>query len=281
MLCNFLTAKYSKMISIRDIYQWDISIPKRESAVPLTPLQEIEFNEQNSTKKFYEEKRNKSFEGEWLKASPAIIWNIQKDKLIASSMYYNFIISYSPQTRTDERLPLNPFWVVHFEIFYDESFYQTIKLIYNRSMVEVEGQILKFSKGKTNAGDYENIPLYSLQLKLSAIKIIKEQKLFADYLDDKYKIDNKSSKCFIATAAFGNQDITEVLELRDFRDNILKKSSAGRFFITIYCLLSPPVAYIIRQNNWLRKLTRFLLRKVILPITKQITISQKTNINIA
>ena len=44
----------------------------------------------------------------------------------------------------------------------------------------------------------------------------------------------KKGACFIATAIYGSSDAPQVNTLRDFRDNVLAKSYAGRSFIDFY-----------------------------------------------
>ena len=53
---------------------------------------------------------------------------------------------------------------------------------------------------------------------------------------------NSSSSCFIATVVYGDVEAPEVITLRAFRDNVLKKSAWGRSFIATYYRLSPPIA---------------------------------------
>ncbi len=74
--------------------------------------------------------------------------------------------------------------------------------------------------------------------------------------------------CFIATAAFGSIDDTEVVRLRSFRDRFLVKSLAGRLFISTYYQVSPPIAWVISRSQVLRKVTRAMLRFFVLPFTK-------------
>jgi hypothetical protein len=47
--------------------------------------------------------------------------------------------------------------------------------------------------------------------------------------------------------------------LRDFRDEILMKSSVGRKFVSFYYAHGAPVAETIAQSEWLRALVRILL----------------------
>lgn len=53
------------------------------------------------------------------------------------------------------------------------------------------------------------------------------------------------SKCFIATAVYGDPCCEEVRALRKFRDEQLLTNSLGYIFVKIYYKLSPPIA------NWL------------------------------
>jgi hypothetical protein len=65
----------------------------------------------------------------------------------------------------------------------------------------------------------------------------------------------KSKKCFIATAAMGNEDHYVVNDFRKFRDDVLNKFLIGKFLITIYYRTSPPIAYVIRRIEFIRSLT--------------------------
>lgn len=265
------------MITIRDIYQWrerhkDEPLPPKSSN--LTPLQLIEWQKQNS--QAIGDYRRKPIEGELLKAAPAFINFIELNKIIANATYRGdyYAIGYEGHT-----IPhIVNILQVKYEIFYDEFLYEKVKLIHNQSMVELDGKIIDFigeTKAELQNSDYASFDLYYyIKLKLIDIRIIEKEILSAELLDDAFKPkpELKSSNCFIATAAYGNQDITEVIQLREFRENILRNSVAGRCFIFTYSILSPPIALIIRQSNWLRKITRGFLRKVVLPLTKQRTI---------
>jgi hypothetical protein len=66
----------------------------------------------------------------------------------------------------------------------------------------------------------------------------------------------ETSKCFVATAAFGDYDAPEVVILRRFRDESLCKTAMGRTFITVYCTLSPPLAAVISRSEVLRRFVR-------------------------
>jgi hypothetical protein len=72
-----------------------------------------------------------------------------------------------------------------------------------------------------------------------------------------------SSKCFIATAAYGSHLEPEVEVLRTFRDEKLAKTAAGRGFISLYYSLSPPVAEVIAHNERAREATRVILEPLV------------------
>jgi hypothetical protein len=65
--------------------------------------------------------------------------------------------------------------------------------------------------------------------------------------------------CFIATAAYGSYSEPRVLQLRQFRDNVLSKTALGREFIAWYYRVSPPLANWIAQHEMARTLVRMLL----------------------
>jgi hypothetical protein len=68
-----------------------------------------------------------------------------------------------------------------------------------------------------------------------------------------------SGGCFIATAAYGTPTAKQIDVLREFRDVVLLKSTAGSQFVALYYRLSPPVADFIAANELLTTLVRELL----------------------
>jgi hypothetical protein len=90
--------------------------------------------------------------------------------------------------------------------------------------------------------------------------------------DDKKSIkDTGNKKCFIATAAMGDEDHYIVYDFRKFRDIKLNNSFIGKFFITFYYLTSPPFAFIIRNISFIRNATaKYFIKPLHNIITKHI-----------
>jgi len=276
------------MISIKDIYRWDnYEKPHPPWDLHLTPLQELEWREQNSKAiRDYEKYKAKAFVGEFLMASPALIESIQINEITARATYRG---DFNHNRREPFFRKIRNILEVKYELHYDKTLYETVRLIHNKSTVELEGEIIKFNADTVSFGSDSwkgSYRRYCIQLKLSGIKVTADhyiyyegesnQSLPAELLDDKFRLKPApSAKCFIATASFGNQDTIEVTQFREFRDNVLVNSSCGRLFITIYGLLSPPIAYSIKQSKWLRKLACMFLRNIVLPLIKQRTIELK------
>lgn len=70
---------------------------------------------------------------------------------------------------------------------------------------------------------------------------------------------NEIFGCFVATAVYGSYDAPEVLTLRKFRDEVLKKTSAGRMFISWYYQYGPYLARLVKKSNLLTGFSRWLL----------------------
>ncbi len=68
--------------------------------------------------------------------------------------------------------------------------------------------------------------------------------------------------CFVASASYG-VDSPDVGLLCNFRDSILLKTDAGKWFVDKYYTYSPPIAEKIKQNEGLRFTTRVLLKPVV------------------
>jgi hypothetical protein len=72
-----------------------------------------------------------------------------------------------------------------------------------------------------------------------------------------------SSRCFIATAAYGTPMAREIQVLRAFRDRRLLATRLGHTVTQGYYLLSPPVADAIRHHPLRRRVVRIILQPLI------------------
>jgi len=68
--------------------------------------------------------------------------------------------------------------------------------------------------------------------------------------------EKPKSGCFVATACYGDYNASEVVVLREFRDNVLLNSSAGSLFVKFYYFVSPPIAKIIEKSSILKTIVR-------------------------
>ena len=62
--------------------------------------------------------------------------------------------------------------------------------------------------------------------------------------------------CYIATCVYGSYDAPEVLTLRRFRDEILKKHMLGRAFIRCYYAISPHLVKCFGKSEWFHRFWR-------------------------
>ncbi len=71
-----------------------------------------------------------------------------------------------------------------------------------------------------------------------------------------------TKNCFVATAAYGQEDHPTVVLLREFRDRFLQKCYLGRCFIDTYYKVGPSLADLIRNRPWACFSVRVLLSPV-------------------
>ena len=73
-----------------------------------------------------------------------------------------------------------------------------------------------------------------------------------------------SSSCYIATMVYGSSESTEVLILRKYRDNVLKKNWVGRNFIYYYYKYSPQLVELFKNNrnvnSFIKKILDFIIK---------------------
>lgn len=96
-------------------------------------------------------------------------------------------------------------------------------------------------------------------------KYYNEQLELFDKMKGTLKSDgtNGKSGCYIATMAYGDYNHPQVIELRNFRDNVLSKNYVGRAFIQIYYAISPRLVMFLKNNIWVNKQIRKVLDQLI------------------
>ena len=77
--------------------------------------------------------------------------------------------------------------------------------------------------------------------------------------------------CYIATMAYGSYNHPQVIILRWYRDNILKRKSWGRLFIRVYYQISPKLVVVLKGHNVINKLIRIILDKQVQRIIEKKT----------
>ena len=75
-----------------------------------------------------------------------------------------------------------------------------------------------------------------------------------------------SGGCFIATAAYGSYLEPQVKMLRAFRDDVLLQHAWGRAFVDFYYTVSPSLADVIADHEWLRAVTRWSLTPMVVAV---------------
>lgn len=71
-----------------------------------------------------------------------------------------------------------------------------------------------------------------------------------------YSSSTPKEGCYIATMTYGDYNSPQVIILRKFRDNYLKKYFLGKVFISLYYLLSPKMVSMSKNNKYFIKLSR-------------------------
>ena len=66
----------------------------------------------------------------------------------------------------------------------------------------------------------------------------------------------QSRRCFVASAAFGDQECEELVILRRFRDTRLARYSLGRVLVNFYYDVGPAVARYVKRHSWVRAVVR-------------------------
>ena len=73
----------------------------------------------------------------------------------------------------------------------------------------------------------------------------------------------KKQGCYVATCVYGSYDCPQVWTLRRYRDDVLKNTTAGRCFISLYYAVSPTMVRIFGRNQAVRRMWRTALDRII------------------
>jgi len=121
------------------------------------------------------------------------------------------------------------------------------------------------SEDKKNYSPPENEPISAFEAAKIAGPVWKRMVGFDPPEIEPDKSSRKKKKgCFIATACFGNENCSEVLILRKFRDEKLLSNKLGSLFVYIYYLCSPPISDFIRNKPAIMKtIKRFFLDPIV------------------
>lgn len=152
----------------------------------------------------------------------------------------------------------------HLALGNDESAIRCFKIIY--SQIGFRKYILpEYHK-------YLDLAIYELENLAKTLGYDKVNSVSIPKVGSQSTEIEKRKGCFIATAVYGSPMAKEVDLLRYLRDEVLQKSLLGRLFVSIYYLISPPIAKIIARSDFMKNIVR---TAVIYPLLRGI--KQKFN----
>lgn len=103
------------------------------------------------------------------------------------------------------------------------------------------------------------------RFQINEVKYICYWKDVSPILTSTKNVASKKAKdgCYIATMAYGDYDHPQVMELRKFRDDFLRKSLLGRSFIDLYYKYSPSLVERLKNKKYINSLVRNVLDQFI------------------
>jgi hypothetical protein len=137
---------------------------------------------------------------------------------------------------------------------------QQLVLIQQNAQIDLiqdgESRILTIpvgSSAQTPAGSYKVLWEVTFNYSNTSYKATGDVFINFDTTDTR---DNSSDGCFIATAAYGSSQSTQIDILRDFRDVVLLSNNLGNNFVKFYYKKSPPIAAYLTQYEVARTIVR-------------------------
>lgn len=82
-------------------------------------------------------------------------------------------------------------------------------------------------------------------------------------LESKTSNNNSQSNCYVATMIYGNKNHLNVVLLRDYRDQILAKTTYGKIFIKLYYAISPLLVRKTKRNGFAYQLLKFFVERIV------------------
>jgi hypothetical protein len=134
------------------------------------------------------------------------------------------------------------------------------KILNNKKNLIISAKLIKVMRSMdmdAEARDYFN---RNKEVILENLKVARESH---KELSPSPSSPSSSEGCYIATMAYGDYEHPQVLELRKFRDRILKHSFLGRIFIILYYRISPFMAKKLKDKEEINIKIRELLDKFI------------------
>jgi hypothetical protein len=77
---------------------------------------------------------------------------------------------------------------------------------------------------------------------------------------------SNSGGCYIATMVYGDYNHPQVMVLRDFRDEVLLHSLAGKIFVNLYYSISPTLVKVFKNKKYINNCIRNILNRIIIKI---------------
>ena len=130
-----------------------------------------------------------------------------------------------------------------------------------RLEIDAEQRSFDYQLGRKVAEDH--IDTFSMLEKggpLTRQKVVSDIKTGAGNM----RLESRSgASCFVATAAYGDNNHENVVFLRWYRDSILELSWLGRVFIALYWRVGPVLAGPVKRNRSLQLFSRSILDQLV------------------
>lgn len=168
---------------------------------------------------------------------------------------------------------------------FDSEYIKMGSIIYNSAMshliytYERQKTIYLYQKKKNN--NSSNLQkMYNEVMEL--LNLIQELPMDdtcrSHYYRNKTSIINHQNKdlsnegCYIATMVYGDYNNPQVIVLRQYRDNVLRKSFCGRCFISFYYSVSPKMVEVLKNAAMINRCIRNVLDCFVRRLSKKQTI---------